>query len=160
ARAGHTVAGLDPDRHVIDDLRRGQPPLHEPGLAELISASLATKKLSFHSDPADALDDADILWVTFDTPVNEEDEADVAAVRASMEEVGPFVKPGMLVLVSSQVPVGFTRALQREWSNKGVRFAYSPENLRLGKAIEVFCHPERVIVGVESDGDRHRLIDL
>jgi UDPglucose 6-dehydrogenase len=77
-----------------------------------------------------------------------------------LEEVGPFLKPGMLVLVSSQVPVGFTRALQRDWSDTGLHFAYSPENLRLGKAIEVFCHPERIILGVESDADRSSLIEL
>lgn len=160
ARAGHTVAGLDPDRHVIDNLRRGQPPLHESGLPELISDGLASKQLSFHSEPAAALADAEVLWVTFDTPVNEQDEADVAAVRARLEEVGPFLKPATLVLISSQVPVGFTRALQREWSDKGLRFAYSPENLRLGKAIEAFCQPERIVVGVESEQDRPSLTDL
>ncbi len=160
ARAGHTVAGLEPERHVIDDLRHGDPPLQEPGLPELIRAGLANKNLSFYSEAAPALAEADILWVTFDTPVNEHDEADVAAVRSRLEEVGPFLNPGMLVLVSSQVPVGFTRSLQRDWRDKGLRFAYSPENLRLGKAIEVFCHPERVILGVESDCDRTRLIEL
>lgn len=160
ARAGHVVAGLDPDARVIDELRRGQPPLHEPGLAELIGAGLASKQLSFHVEPAAALADADILWVAFDTPVNEHDEADVAFVRARLEEVGPFLRPGTLVLLSSQVPVGFTRALQRDWGHKGVRFAYSPENLRLGKAIDVFCHPERIVIGIEDERDRPRLMDL
>lgn len=160
ARAGHEVAGLDPDVRVIEDLRLGQPPLHEPGLSELIGAGLANQQLSFHIEPSAALANADILWVTFDTPVNEQDEADVAFVRARLEEVGPFLKPGTLVLLSSQVPVGFTRALQRDWSNKGLHFAYSPENLRLGKAIDVFCNSERVILGVESDVARARLTDL
>ncbi|MHB1421622.1 MAG: UDP-glucose dehydrogenase family protein [Gemmataceae bacterium] len=160
ARAGHVVAALDLDARVVENLRRGQPPLHEPGLPELILASLASEKISFHTDAASILADADILWVTFDTPVNDGDEADVTAVRARLEEIGPFLKPGTLVLLSSQVPVGFTRALQRDWSDKGLSFAYSPENLRLGKAIEVFCHPERVVLGVESEFDRPRLTDL
>jgi UDPglucose 6-dehydrogenase len=160
AKAGHAVAGLDPDRRVIDELSRGQPPLHEPGLPELISAGLANKQLSFHSDPAAALADAEILWVTFDTPVNDQDEADVAAVRTRLEKVGPFLKPGTLVLISSQVPVGFTRQLQRDWADKGLRFAYTPENLRLGKAIEVFCRPERVVLGVEDDRDQLLLTEL
>ncbi len=102
---------LDLDTPTIDELRRGKPPLHEPGLAELLRAGLASKQLSFHSDPATALMDADVLWVTFDTPVNEQDEADVAFVRARLDEVAPFLKPGMVVLISSQVPVGFTRCL-------------------------------------------------
>ena len=159
-RAGHQVAGLDPDPQVIADLRRGQPPLHEPGLPELLAAGLADKHLSFSCDPSQALAHADVLWVTFDTPVNEQDEADVAFVRARLEEVRDALKPGTLVLISSQVPVGFTRALQRDWSEKGLRFAYSPENLRLGKAIDVFCHPERVILGIEGEGDRERLTEL
>jgi UDPglucose 6-dehydrogenase len=160
ARAGHRVAGLDPDTRTIDDLRRGQPPLHEPGLVELIVEGLESKHLSFHTDPAAALAEADVLWVTFDTPVNERDEADVDFVRARLEEIRPALKPGTLVLISSQVPVGFTRSLQRDWSGDGVRFAYSPENLRLGKAIEVFRHPERVVLGMEDDTDRPRLTEL
>jgi UDPglucose 6-dehydrogenase len=160
ARAGHQAVGLDPDPQVIADLRRGQLPLHEPGLPELLAAGLADKTLSFHTNPTDALAHADVLWVAFDTPVNEQDEADVAFVRARLEEVRDALKPGTLVLISSQVPVGFTRTLRREWSDKGLRFAYSPENLRLGKAIDVFCHPERVILGIEDEGNRERLIEL
>jgi len=160
ARAGHQVAGLDPDARVIADLQRGQPPLQEPGLAELLAAGLASKHLSFHTEPAAALEQADILWVTFDTPVNEQDEAEVAFVHTRLEEAASALKPGTLVLISSQVPVGFTRALQHDWSGKGLHFAYSPENLRLGKAIEAFCHPERIILGVEADSERQRLIEL
>jgi UDPglucose 6-dehydrogenase len=160
ARAGHGVAGLDPDTRTIDDLRRGRPPLHEPGLAELIAAGLDNNHLSFHTDPAAALAEANVLWITFDTPVNERDEADVDFVRARLEEVRPALKAGTLVLISSQVPAGFTRSLQRDWSSGGLRFAYSPENLRLGKAIEVFCNPERVVLGVEDETDRPRLTEL
>jgi UDPglucose 6-dehydrogenase len=145
---------------VIADLRRGQPPLHEPGLPELLASGLADKKLSFHTNPTDALSHADVLWVAFDTPVNDQDEADVAFVRTRLQNVRDALKPGTLVLISSQVPVGFTRDLQRDWSEKGLRFAYSPENLRLGKAIDVFCHPERVILGIEDERDRQRLADL
>lgn len=160
ARAGHRVAGFDADARILDDLRRGQPPLHEPGLPELLAAGLGSKHLSFPIDPAAALAEADILWVTFDTPVNEQDEADVDFVRARLEEVRPALKPGTLILISSQIPVGFTRTLRRDWSESGLRFAYSPENLRLGKAIEVFCNPERVVLGVEDNSDRAKLTEL
>lgn len=160
ARAGHQVAGLDPNAQVVAELRNGQPPLHEPGLPELIAEGMADNRLSFHTEPHDALAGADILWVTFDTPVNEEDEADVDFVRARLEDLADAVAPGTLVLISSQVPVGFTRTLQRAWENKDVRFACSPENLRLGKAIEVFCHPERVVVGIEDNSARAILTDL
>ena len=81
-------------------------------------------------------------------------------VRAPLEEIGPDLKPGTLVLLSSQVPVGFTRTCNATGRHKGIRFAYSPENLRLGKAIDVFRNPERVIIGIENDADRPRLTDL
>src|SRR5436305_11358200 len=138
ASAGNQVVGLDPDETVVTGLRAGKPPLHEPGLTELISAEAGAGRLSFTTDPAKALHDADVLWVAFDTPVNERDEADVDFVRSQLERLATAIQPGTIVLISSQVPVGFTRKLGADWKSRNLRYAYSPENLRLGKAIEVF----------------------
>jgi UDPglucose 6-dehydrogenase len=160
ARAGNHVVGLDLDAHLIDELRQGRPPLHEPGLDDLVAAGLAAKTLAFSTSPREALAGAEVLWVTFDTPVNDRDEADVAFVRGRLEAVTEALRPGTLVLISSQVPVGFTRRLSADWAGKGLHFAYSPENLRLGKAIDVFCNPERVVLGVEPACDRGRLAEL
>jgi UDPglucose 6-dehydrogenase len=160
ARAGHDVVGLDPDPQVIADLRRGRPPLFEPGLAELLASGLASGRLSFTTDAAAALDGARVLWVAFDTPVNERDEADVALVRGRLDAVAEAVQAGTTVLVSSQVPAGFTRGLARDWAGNGLAFACAPENLRLGKAIDTFCNPERVILGVEDGCDRAVLDEL
>lgn len=154
AQSGQQVIGLDLDEQVIANLQRGQPPLHEPGLAELIAADLANGQLLFTTDATAALHEADVLWVTCDTPVNEQDEADVGFVRAQLDAIAETIAPGTLVLISSQVPVGFTRALARDWKARGLRYAYSPENLRLGKALEAFQHPERVIVGLSDQRDR------
>lgn len=155
ADAGNEVVGLDLDDKLIDALKQGTPPLDEPGLPELIGTGLRTSRLSFTTDAASALHGAGVLWVTFDTPVDENDVADVAFVRNRLEQIKDAVRPGTLVLVSSQVPVGFTRALANDWAGRGVRFGVSPENLRLGKAIEVFRKPERVIVGL-SDPEQDR----
>lgn len=157
ARAGNRVIGLDPDAKVTDNLAMGKPPLQEPGLDELIAEGIAEGSLSFSTDADSALADADVLWVAFDTAVNENDEADVSAVRARIQEVTEAIRPGTLVLISSQVPVGFTRQLMRDLAGRGLQFAYSPENLRLGKAIHVFRNPERVILGVDADCDRGRI---
>jgi UDPglucose 6-dehydrogenase len=156
ADAGNEVVGLDLDKGLIDGLNVGTPPLDEPGLPELIAAGPKTGKLSFTTNAAEALHGAGVLWVTFDTPVDENDVADVAFVRNRLEQIRDAIRPGTLVLISSQVPVGFTRALARDWEGRGIRFGISPENLRLGKAIEVFRTPERVIVGLshpEQDRD-------
>jgi UDPglucose 6-dehydrogenase len=160
AEAGHRVVGLDPDPAVVAALRAGRPPLFEPGLAELVAAGLAAGRLSFSSDPRDGLLDAELLWVAFDTPVDARDEADVASVRARLEAVREAVPPETMVVVSSQVPVGFTRGLAREWSGRRLRFACAPENLRLGQALESFRRPERVVVGLADESDRPLLTAL
>jgi UDPglucose 6-dehydrogenase len=160
AEAGFHVVGLDPEGPVVSDLRQGRPPLHEPGLAELIAAGRAAGRLTFTTSPAEALSAVDVLWVTFDTPVNDQDEADVGFVRERLEAVAPDLAPGTVVLISSQVPVGFTHLLQRDWHGKGLHFAYSPENLRLGKALDVFRKPERVIIGTGSAEARSRLAEV
>lgn len=157
AAAGNQVVGLDRDEELVAGLREGRPPLFEPGLEELVAEGVRAGRLSFTADAAEALRDADVLWVTFDTPVNERDEADVAFVRERLEQMAGALRPGTLVLISSQVPVGFTGALERDWAGRGLLFAYSPENLRLGKAIEVFRHPERVVIGTRGEGGRDTL---
>lgn len=160
AEAGHQVVGLDRDCRVIEGLRRGEPPLFEPGLTELIQQQSAAGRLRFTDDPRDALAGSELVWVTFDTPVNERDEADVAFVRRELEAVAGLLSPEQLLLLSSQVPVGFSRDLERDWAGRGVRVAVSPENLRLGKALEAFRNSERMVVGVRSEADRRFLEPL
>jgi UDPglucose 6-dehydrogenase len=162
ADAGLTVVGLDPDERCISELSAGRPPVAEPGLADLVQKSLAAGRLTFTSDPARALAEATILWVTFDTPVDDDDRADIAWVRAQLDCVRPSLRPGTLVLISSQVPVGFTAELERDWRREdpSLQFACSPENLRLGRAIEAFNQPERVVVGTGQAVDRARLSHL
>jgi len=157
ARTGNEVCGLDPDEEVVRGLAAGRPPVDEPGLAERVAAGLREGRLSFTTDAGRALRGAEVLWVAFDTPVNERDEPDIPWVRARLEAVADRVPPGTMVLVSSQVPVGFTASLETDWAARGLRFAYSPENLRVGRAVESFERAERVVVGVRDGADRERL---
>jgi UDPglucose 6-dehydrogenase len=160
AGSGSPVVGLDPDPDVVRGLGAGRPPVDEPGLAERIAAGLRGGLLSFTSDAARALREAEVLWVAFDTPVNERDEPDVAWVRARLEAVADSIPPRALVLVSSQVPVGFTASLERDWARRGLRYACSPENLRVGRALESFERAERVVVGARDEADREPLSRL
>jgi UDPglucose 6-dehydrogenase len=158
--AGNRVVGLDTDRRTIDDLRAGKPPIAEPGLTDLIAAESKAGRLAFTTEVPEAVGEAEVVWITFDTPVNERDEADVAFVRRQLDHIGPNLRPGTIVLISSQVPAGFTRELSRAaWATK-IHFAYSPENLRLGKAIDVFRNPERVILGVSDESIKPKLAEL
>jgi UDPglucose 6-dehydrogenase len=164
AAAGHTVVGLDADRGVVDALDRGVPPVFEPGLTELIAEGTAAGRLRFVTDPAAALAAADVVWVASDTPVDDNDRADVEAVVAGIERLFPHLRRSTLVLISSQVPVGTTARLERSCAGasagREVRFAYAPENLRLGTAIKTFTQPDRVVVGTRSDQDREVIAHL
>src|SRR3954471_7965439 len=146
------VVGLDFDAGNVAKLNLGKAPLFEPGLNELITSGIATGKLSFTTDPKTACAKADVLWVTYDTPVNEKDESDVEAVLAPLRKALAHLPKGALVLISSQLPVGTCARLEKEFPQ--FAFACSPENLRLGKAIDSFEKAERVIVGVRDDTKR------
>jgi len=145
------VTGLDLDPLVIEQLRNGKPPLFEPGLAELINSGLQSGRLKFTDDPGVACREADLLWVCYDTPVDENDQADLTPVIDGIKRCASFLRSGSLVLVSSQVPVGTCRTLQEAYPE--LRFAYSPENLRLGRAIEIFLNSDRIILGVRRPED-------
>jgi len=158
AQVGHDVTGLDDDGHVVRALVRGEPPVLEPGLVDLVEAGLASGRLNFTTDPAAALSDAAVLWVAFDTPVDEEDRADTLFVEERVNAVFDYVEPGAMVLVSSQLPVGATAGLEEDYRRHApdgdVTFAYSPENLRLGRAIDGFTSPDRVVVGIRCEAAR------
>lgn len=159
ARAGHDVVGLDDDAAVVAGLKAGRLPLFEPGLDDLTAAGVAAGRLRFTDDPSAAAG-AEIAWITYDTPVDENDVPDVAFVVDRVHALLPHLPDGCLVLISSQVPVGTTRRLAEAAAaagRTGLSFGYSPENLRLGRAIEVFTRPDRVVVGLQSEADRPKV---
>jgi UDPglucose 6-dehydrogenase len=103
------------------------------------------------------------LWVAYDTPVDEDDIADVEFVVDEVIKALPSLPANATVVVSSQLPVGSTRRLSsiatELYPSKALSFAASPENLRLGKALDVFLKPDRVVVGVSTEGDKERISD-
>jgi UDPglucose 6-dehydrogenase len=160
--AGHDVIALDSNVDLVAQLRDGTPPLFEPGLEDLIRAGLRSERLSFESDLSFA-SRADVVWITFDTPVDEDDKPHPSTVVDYVVSLCNYLTPEALVLISSQLPVGTTRRLVAAGAQCGradVSFGYSPENLRLGHAIEVFSKPDRVVMGLQNDRDRERVSAL
>jgi UDPglucose 6-dehydrogenase len=161
AEAGNDVIGVDPDDAVVAELLRGRPPVSEPGLSELISEQRA--RLTFSTD-ARLLSRVSCVWVTFDTPVDDEDSADPEWVIERAEELLAPIPDGALVIVSSQLPVGSVAQLQercaRRRGSDDLRFACVPENLRLGKALDCFRAPERIVAGVRGSRDRRELDEV
>jgi UDPglucose 6-dehydrogenase len=153
-----SVIGLDLDSLVVAQLRNGKPSLFEPGLPELVNEGLQSGRLTFSDDPVSACRDADLIWVCYDTPVDDNDFANLTPVIDGIERCIPHLRSGTLILISSQVPAGTCRALEVRFPDH--RFAYSPENLRLGKALSIFSDADRIILGVREEADAKELEPL
>ncbi len=157
---GWPVLAVDPDPNVVEGLRANRPPLYEPGLADLIAKRQEAGDLAFAELGDPALAEADVVWITFDTPVDDEDRADVELVLDQATRALTGAGHDALVVSSSQLPVGSMAELARRMSGVGrddLRFACVPENLRLGRAIEVFTEPDRFVAGTHSAHDRSQL---
>jgi UDPglucose 6-dehydrogenase len=164
AAAGHRVRAWDPETSTVIALEGGTPPVQEPGLAALLKQQIERGMLSMHRARRQALAGAEIIWITFDTPVDADDHADTAFVVDQVIAAMADAEPASLFLLSSQLPIGTARTLEAEARARrpesGFAFACSPENLRLGKALEVFSQPDRVIIGARTEADRLRLTAL
>ena len=154
AEAGYDVVGADGDAGKIAKLAAGTAPLFEPGLDALLQAGLAAGRLRFTTDLPAAAADADVVIVAHDTPVNDRDESDLSGVIADTEALAPRLKPGVLIHVTAQVPVGTCDLLASRIRavQPGARFglAYSPENLRLGQALERYRKPPLPVLGADD----------
>ena len=157
AELGHSVIGVDESEEVVRMLRLGVSPVSEPGLNELLSQNLAAGRLGFvtHLNQETAYD---ALWVTIDTPVDENDHGQVEVVTNLITQAILNVPQDCRIIISSQLPSGTTQkirlALNEHLTQRNIALCYSPENLRLGSAIKVFMDPDRIVVGVDSEVDR------
>ena len=151
----HSVVAFDPDSGVMGGLAQGKPPIFEPGLEGEISRARANGSLKFEPDLAQALSGADVVWFTFDLPVNERDEAQAGVLEAAFTKALEAGASPKAFVVSSQVPVGTCRRLMGKCS---VPVIYIPENLRLGDAMRGFFSQERVVIGT-PDGAQSGLAE-
>ena len=106
AEAGYSVVGVDSNSERVQKLNAGVAPLYEPGLDELLRRNVESKRLSFTTDLETAVKDARYVLITFDTPVDAQDEVDVSEIFVVSRALGQCLENGAVVVVSSQVPVG------------------------------------------------------
>ncbi len=161
---GCRVIAADHDASKVARLSEGHAPIYEPGLDDLIVAGLGSGRLRFDADVAGAVRGCPYVLVTFDTPVNDRDESDLSEVLAAAEEIAPHLEDGVVLYVTAQVPVGTCDQIAEivRRANPSLRFgiAYSPENLRLGQAIDRFLHPPLPVVGSDDPSTFERLEPL
>lgn len=161
AKIGYTVIGFDYDGERVSKLRNGIPPLFEPQLEEGISKGIRKGLLTF-TDDINLLRECDFIFLSYDTPVNEDDSSDTTILEESVISVKEVMKNESVLIVSSQSPVGYCSQLRKLLKDKNhtLEIAYSPENLRLGVAIECYLKPGRIILGTASADAELKCKDL
>ncbi|MCZ2813431.1 UDP-glucose/GDP-mannose dehydrogenase family protein [Modestobacter sp. VKM Ac-2979] len=155
AELGHDVVGIDVDQPKIDALQRAKAPFYEPGFEELLGTSLASGRLRFSTDMADA-GDAVVHFVCVGTPQKRgEYAADLRFVESAVEGLLAALKPGDLVAGKSTVPVGTAARLAELVADKvpGAMLAWNPEFLREGFAVQDTLHPDRLVYGLPAGPD-------
>lgn len=158
AEIGHTVACMDISEEKISMLCKGNIPIYEPGLQEMVSHNMKQDRLLFTCDLSLAVNGASIVFIAVGTPSGEDGSADLQYVIRVAEELGKVLLAYTLVVVKSTVPVGTSQlvrnAIKKELAMRKVSFEFdmasNPEFLKEGNAIRDFMEPERVIAGVDS----------
>ena len=152
---GHRVTCVDKDAAKIERLNAGEMPIWEPGLEALVKSNVERGRLTFTTDVAASVTDAEAVFIAVGTPARRGDgHADLTYVFEAIRELAQFINPGTVVVTKSTVPVGTgdrIEAILKEEGVEGVSVASNPEFLREGAAIADFKHPDRIIVGAEDD---------
>ena len=160
AELGHQVIGVDPDAERVKKLNRGVPPLFEPGLEELVKKHVASKRLAFTTRLSEGVPHAEVVLLTFDTPVDANDELDLSPITGTISAAAPFLRPDALVVIQSQIPVGTCEELKARIERLNPRWkpqlACVPENLRLGQAIPRFLAPAMLVIGADDAATQER----
>ncbi|MBG6058655.1 UDPglucose 6-dehydrogenase [Cryobacterium sp. MP_M5] len=152
AELGHDVVGIDIDARKIDQLAAGKPPFYEPGLPEILTSAMASGRLRFSTDIADAAG-AQVHFIGVGTPQKPGSHAaDLTYVDAAVQSLLPYLAPGDLVVGKSTVPVGTAARLAAviDASGSGASLAWNPEFLREGFAVKDTISPDRLVYGVPA----------
>ncbi|MDY0914910.1 UDP-glucose/GDP-mannose dehydrogenase family protein [Rathayibacter festucae] len=150
AELGHDVIGIDVDPGKIEALSAGTAPFFEPGLPELLSKGVASGRLRFSTETADAAD-ASVHFIAVGTPQKKgENAADMTYVDAAIDGILPLLTADSLVVGKSTVPVGTAARLAERIAASGATLAWNPEFLREGFAVEDTISPDRLVYGVPA----------
>ena len=160
ADSGNSVTCLDIDASKVERLNRGEVPIYEPGLEELVHRNAKAGRLSFTTETAVAVRSAEIVFLAVGTPPSADGSADLSALWSVVAAIAPHLDPNVIVITKSTVPVGTAAGIERrlrEATSRDWQVASNPEFLKEGAAIEDFQKPDRVVVGVRTPAVAEKL---
>jgi UDPglucose 6-dehydrogenase len=152
---GWDVTCVDKDKQRISALNRGEIPIYEPGLDDLVARNINARRLRFSGLLSEAVRGADVVFLAVGTPIRRGDGyADLTYLFDAVEELVPYVNSGVVITTKSTVPVGTSREIERRLRalrpEIDISVCSNPEFLREGSAIRDFTHPDRVLVGCDD----------
>jgi len=164
AEFGHRVTCVDKDAGRVAALNRGEIPIFEPGLADLVAANVRQDRLEF-AVSASGVGEADAVFIAVGTPSRRGDgHADLSFVYGAVREIAPQLPPTAIVVMKSTVPVGtgdeIERILRELRPDAAMQVVSNPEFLREGAAIQDFKHPDRIVVGTDDARGRAVLAEV
>jgi UDPglucose 6-dehydrogenase len=162
---GHHVTCVDKDSGKVAALQRGEIPIYEPGLAELVGTNIRQGRLTFATELADSVREADVVFVAVGTPSRRGDgHADLSYVFAAAAEIAMEIRDFTVVATKSTVPVGtgdeIERIIRQRRPDANFAVISNPEFLREGSAIRDFKHPDRIVVGTTDERAREVMAEL
>jgi len=161
SKLGYHVTGFDHNEKRIQNLQNGIPPIFEPDLEKLTGENIRNKTLNYSSD-VKSLSECDFIFLCYDTPVRDDDSSDTSILEKSVEDIVQVMKDNSILIISSQSPVGYCSQLREKMKsyNNTIDLAYSPENLRLGEAINCYLNPGRIILGTTDKDTELKCTEL
>jgi UDPglucose 6-dehydrogenase len=160
AHLGHTVICVDVDAEKVAGLQRGEVPILEQGLDELVQEGVRSGNLTFTTDTPAAVKASEFVYLCVPTPQGEDGSADLSYIQEAATQIGPHLQPEAIVINKSTVPVGSTRVVGAALGRGDVYVVSNPEFLREGSAVQDFLHPDRVVIGCDDQAAAVRLASL
>ena len=147
AHLGHDVICADIVPEKVERLSRGEIPIHEAGLEELVKEGIASGRLRFVLGSEGAVADAEFVYLCVPTPQGADGSADLSYVQAAAREISANLRPGTVVINKSTVPVGSVSLVEHALGRSDIPVVSNPEFLREGSAVDDFLHPDRIVIG-------------
>jgi UDPglucose 6-dehydrogenase len=160
AHLGHDVTCADIDEGRVTQLSRGDVPIVEAGLENLVREGLEGGRLRFVVGAHNAANTAEFAYLCVPTPQADDGSADLSYIETAARQIGPVLPAEAVVVNKSTVPVGSTRAVERVLGREDVTVVSNPEFLREGSAVHDFLHPDRIVIGSEHQSAAVRVAAL
>jgi UDPglucose 6-dehydrogenase len=160
AHLGHQVVCADIDPSKVERLQRGELPIYEPGLQQIVDDAMRAGNLTFVLGAVEAARQCEFAYLCVPTPQGDDGSADLSYIQAAAAEIGPVLPAEAVVVNKSTVPVGSTKVVERVLGRTDVKVVSNPEFLREGSAVADFMKPDRVVIGSDDQSAAVRVAAL